>query len=112
MHPMIRHHVLIVLNDDAKHVADEIVAALSAYAPTCPQIRSYLVGRDAGITDGAADVAVVAEFDDIDGYQAYATDDAHVAIIQRLIAPNARQLLRCQTSFSAESLVDQSNDEA
>lgn len=97
MHPMIRHHVLIVLNDDAKHVADDIVAELSAYAPTCPAIRSYRVARDLGISDGAADVAVVAEFDDADGYQTYASDEGHVAIIERLIAPNARQLLRCQT---------------
>jgi|DEB0MinimDraft_10_1074344.scaffolds.fasta_scaffold00048_29 hypothetical protein len=96
---MIRHHVLIVLNNDAKAVADQIVAELAAYAPTCAHIRSYQVGRDAGITEGAADVAVVAEFDDVAGYRAYATDQDHVDIINRLIAPNAAQLLRCQTQI-------------
>lgn len=99
MRPMIRHQVLITLDDDAKDVADQIVAELAAYAPTCATVRAYQVGRDIGLADNTADVAVVAEFDDVDGYQFYATDEGHVDIIQRLILPNAVGLVRAQTAF-------------
>ncbi len=96
---MIRHHVLITLNDDAKDVADEIVAELTAYAPGSEHVRSYKVGRDLDLAAGTADVAVVAEFDDIAGYQAYSADPDHVDIIERLIKPNVAGLVRCQTEF-------------
>lgn len=99
MRPMIRHQVLITLNNDAKHVADQIVTELAAYAPTCATVRAYQVGRDIGLADNTADVAVVAEFDDVEGYQFYATDEGHVDIIQRLILPNAAGLVRAQTEF-------------
>lgn len=99
MRRMIRHHVLITLNDDATDVADEIVAELAAYAPTCDTVRDYKVGRDLGLAPGTATVAVVAEFDDIDGYQFYAGDAGHVEIIERLIKPNAAGLVRAQTEF-------------
>ena len=105
MRPMIRHHVLITLNDDPASpgtkadIADRIVAELTAYAPTCPTIRDYKVGRDIGLAEGTADVAVVAEFDDVDGYQFYAADEGHVKIIQELIRPNAAGLVRAQTEF-------------
>lgn len=99
MRAMIRHHVLITLNDDAKDVADQIVAELAAYAPTCATVRDYKVGRDIGLAEGTATVAVVAEFDDVDGYQFYAQDEGHVEIIQRLILPNAAGLVRAQTEF-------------
>lgn len=99
MRLMIRHQVLISLNDDAKDVAGQIVAELSAYAAEQDFIADYKVGRDIGITEGAADVAVVAEFADADAYRTYAGDAAHVEIIQRLILPNAAGLVRCQTEF-------------
>ncbi|MEM9203378.1 MAG: Dabb family protein [Actinomycetota bacterium] len=101
---MIRHHVLITLNDDAVtpdggEVADQIVAELAAYAPTCETVRDYKVGRDIGLAPGTATVAVVAEFDDVEGYQHYSADPGHVDIIERLIKPNAAGLVRAQTEF-------------
>ena len=57
------------------------------------------MGRDVGLAEGTADVAVVAEFDDEDGYRFYAQDDSHVEIIERLIRPNASGLVRAQTAF-------------
>ncbi|MEO0495183.1 MAG: Dabb family protein [Actinomycetota bacterium] len=102
---MIRHHVLITLNDETPDwptktdLADQIVAELEAYAPTCATVRDYKVGRDLDLADGTADVAVVAEFDDVEGYRFYSQDAGHVEIIQRLIAPNAASLVRAQTEF-------------
>ena len=97
---MIRHHVLISLRDDAKDVADQIVTELAAYAATRDFIGHYTVGRDLGLQEGTADVAVVAEFETADDYRTYATDEGHVDIIQRLILPNATQPpMRVQTEF-------------
>ena len=88
MRPMIRHHVLITLDDDAPEgVADQIVAELAAYAETCPHPSSYYVSADLGLSDGTADVAIVADFDDVAAFQAYAGDEPHLEIIQRIIAP-------------------------
>ncbi|MDG1409842.1 MAG: Dabb family protein [Acidimicrobiales bacterium] len=96
---MIRHHVLMVLNDDAKDMAQPIVDALLEWAPSCAQIQKYSVGVDIGITPGAPDVAVVGEFGSVDDYKAYATNEGHVKIIQELILPNVASLQRCQTEF-------------
>jgi hypothetical protein len=96
---MIRHHVLMVLNDDAKDMAQPIVDALLEWAPSCAEIQTYSVGVDIGITPGAADVAVVGEFNSIDEYKAYSTNEGHVKIIQELILPNVTSLQRCQTEF-------------
>jgi len=94
---MIRHHVLITLNDDAKDAAATIVAELEAFVPLCPEIRSYQVGVDAGITPGAADVVVVAEFDSIDDYKAYSAHPEHQRISAEHIAPYLASLVRLQT---------------
>jgi len=89
----------MVLNDDAKDMAQPIVDALLEWAPSCVQIQKYSVGVDIGITPGAPDVAVVGEFDSVDEYKAYATNEGHVKIIQELILPNVASLQRCQTEF-------------
>lgn len=100
MRPMIRHHVLISLRDDAKDVADQIVSELAEYASRRDFITDYKVGRDLGLQEGTADVAVVAEFETADDYRTYSADEDHVDIIQRLILPNAAAPpLRVQTEF-------------
>jgi len=96
---MIRHHVLMTLNDDAKDSADTIVAELEAFVPKCPEIRSYAVGRDIGITPGAADVAVVAEFDSIDDYKAYSSHPEHQRISAEFIRPNLASMVRLQSEL-------------
>ncbi len=96
---MIRHHVLMTLSKDAKDQAEVIVRELSAYAANYPPARSYHVGRDLGLADNIADVAVVAEFDSVDDYLAYSADEEHQRIIREHIAPYATSLVRVQTEF-------------
>ncbi len=96
---MIRHHVIMVLNDDAKDMAQPIVDALLEWAPSCPEIRDYTVGIDLNLADNTGDVAVVGEFDSVEDYKAYATNEGHVKIITEMIAPNAASLMRVQTEF-------------
>ncbi len=96
---MIRHHVILVLNDDAKDLAQPIVDALLEWAPRCPEIHDYKVGTDLNLADNTGDVAVVGEFASVEDYQAYAANEEHQVIIQTMIAPNAATLVRCQTEF-------------
>jgi hypothetical protein len=67
------------------------VEAMSAGLARLPSLiavlRDYRFGPDARLTDGNGDFAVVADFDDAAGYQAYATHPAHVDVATRLVRP-------------------------
>ncbi len=66
---------------------EELAAALRALPAQVPAIRSYEVGSDLGLGEGRWDFAVVASFDDADGYQDYVDHPAHQAIATDLIPP-------------------------
>jgi hypothetical protein len=85
---MFRHIVLLTFTDEATDARlDDVVAALRGLPSAVPSIRSYQVGRDAGLADGNAGIGVVADFDDVDGYLLYRDHPAHVAVITELIRP-------------------------
>lgn len=85
---MIRHVVLLTLDDatPAEEVA-EIVDALRRLPSEIPELRSYVVGTDGGLSDGNADVAVVADFDDAIGWAAYRDHPEHQRVIAEKILP-------------------------
>lgn len=72
-------------------VTDEQVAAVEAGLGTLPgripTLTSYRFGRDAALSAGNGDFAVVATFDDVDGWRAYDTDAEHSRIRTELIKP-------------------------
>lgn len=70
-------------SDDVARVRD----ALTSMAATMPVIRGYELGADAGLVDGNGDFAVVATFDDVDGWRTYDTDPEHVRIKTEVIKP-------------------------
>ena len=85
---MFRHVVLLSFGPhSAPGAIDEVVTRLRALPGEVPTIRAYSVGRDAKLASGNADLAVVADFDDEDGYRLYATHPAHLAVITTAIAP-------------------------
>jgi Stress responsive A/B Barrel Domain len=89
---MIRHVVLITwipeaTSEQKQRVADE----LRALPPQISGLRAYHVGPDAGIVEGNADFAVVADFDDRAGYLAYRDHPAHRAIVNQAITPISQQ---------------------
>ena len=85
---MFRHVVLITLNSEASDAQRQtLLDGLSGLPAAIPEIRSYVYGVDAGLAEGNATVAVVADFDDVDGYRVYATHPAHVRVITELIRP-------------------------
>jgi hypothetical protein len=83
-----RHVVLLTFKDgttDAER--DAVVAALRTLPPVISSLRSYVVGVDAGMSEGNASIAVVADFDDVDGFIQYRDDPEHQRIIAELIRP-------------------------
>jgi Stress responsive A/B Barrel Domain len=71
-----------------------IEAALAGLPDRIPEIRAFSVGSDAGIAADAppgsanADLAVVADFDDVDGWRAYQDHPEHRRVLAELIRPN------------------------
>ncbi len=66
---------------------DAVEAGLRELPARIPALRAYQFGRDAGINEGNFDFAVVADFDDADGYLAYRDDPAHRAVLVERIQP-------------------------
>jgi Stress responsive A/B Barrel Domain len=64
-----------------------IEAALSGLPARLPGLRAYTFGRDAGINEGQASFAVVADFDTVGDYVEYRDDPEHRRILGDLIAP-------------------------
>ena len=94
---MIRHAAIFRFD---KGVTDETVAAIDAALATLPgiipEIVSFRSGRNIGITDGAWDYGVVAEFRTQDDYMTYATNPEHVAMVQNIVGPNVAEAARIQ----------------
>ncbi len=89
---MIRHVVVITWRDDA--TAEQRQQARDELATLPPLMRglaNYTLGPDIGINQGNADLAIVADFDDAQAYQAYRDHPVHVEIVGRSITPIAAQ---------------------
>ncbi len=83
-----RHIVLLRFTDDATdEQVDGIVAALRTLPDDIPELRSYVVGVDAGLADDNASLGVVADFDSPADYEVYRDHPAHLAVIQERIRP-------------------------
>jgi hypothetical protein len=85
---MIRHVAVFRWQEGT---TSEQVAALSAgldeLPARIPSIRAYTHGPDLRLGEGRWDYAVVAEFDDAAGYEAYVDDPAHDAVRRDLLGP-------------------------
>jgi hypothetical protein len=60
----------------------ELVARLGELPAEIDSIRSYRFGPDLGLTEGAGDFAVVAEFDDADGWRTYRDHPRHRELVE------------------------------
>ena len=83
---MFRHVVLLTFDGPAD-VAEGIAASLTSLPGLIPEIRSYQIGLDAGINPGNASLAVIADFDDQDGYLVYRDHPEHRRVIDEQITP-------------------------
>lgn len=94
---LLRHTVLLRFKADATD--EQIQAVLDGFA-TMPQkmdfIRRYEYGRDLGILEGNPNVALVADFDSVDDWQAYQDHPDHQALAKGVIAPILDSMTRVQ----------------
>lgn len=96
----LRHISLLTFRDDTtSEQRDAIVSALEKLPEQIPELRSYVVAPDAGVDGGNASLAVVADFDSVEGYEAYRDHPAHKAVATQQIVPVlvARSAIQHQT---------------
>jgi len=85
---MIRHVVVMTWKPEAtEEQKQEVSAALATLPPLLNGLLNYSFGHDAGMADGNASFAVVADFEDAESYLAYRTHPAHIDVLNRVIAP-------------------------
>jgi hypothetical protein len=86
---MLHHVVTFHLKPDAPaDQVERISEAVHALGATLPEVRSVAVGSDLALREGNASFAIVAEFDDVDGFKVYADHPEHIRIIKELIGPH------------------------
>ena len=81
-----RHVVLLTLDEGCD--VDALVEDLRAMGAGIPELRSYVVGRDAGLSEGNATVGIVADCDDEAGWVAYRDNAEHQRMIAERIKPH------------------------
>jgi hypothetical protein len=85
-------------DEDVRRVSD----GLSTLPGLIPAIRAYTFGPDIGGTEGHWDFAVVADFDDRAGWQAYQEHPEHQRIVAEAIVPIRRERASLQFEVHRE----------
>jgi len=85
---MLRHVVLFRWRAETTPAQLEALGrALVALPGQVPQIRAYRFGADAKLVEGNFDFAIVADFDDVAAWRAYAAHPAHQKLVTESIRP-------------------------
>jgi hypothetical protein len=94
---MIRHVAVFRFKDSATDaVIDKIDATLATLPAIIPEIISFSAGRNADITEGAWDYAVVSDFASPEDYLVYATNPQHMDMVKNLVGPRVLEASRTQ----------------
>lgn len=89
---MFRHVVMMRWTEDSTPVQrSAAIEAVRGLADVVPGIRALSCGADAGAAEGNLDFVAVVDFDDLAGYQTYASHPDHVQVITELLRPIAAQ---------------------
>jgi hypothetical protein len=97
---MIRHVVMFRWTAEAtEEQKQQVTAELRRLPALLPVLRAYHVGPDLGLVEGNFEFAVVADFDDLEGYQVYRDNPEHREIIGKFIQPIAAQRAAVQYEF-------------
>ena len=92
------HHVVVFTWRDGttEEQVTAVAAELAKLPDEIPAIRRYEFGADAGLDPYTADFAVVAAFEDADGYLAYRDHPAHGKLIEDYLNPIVASRSRVQ----------------
>ena len=94
---MIRHVAVFRFKDGVTEATiDDIDATLATLPSIIPEIISFSSGRNANVTDGAWDYAVVADFASPEDYLIYAANPQHVDMVQNIVGPLVLETSRTQ----------------
>ena len=96
---MIRHTVLLTFDGVDESLVERVIDELRALPSLVPEIESYTVGRDLGLTEGTATVVVAADFATVDDYRTYSAHPAHVRVLDDHIRPHVTALTRAQVEI-------------
>jgi Stress responsive A/B Barrel Domain len=97
---MIRHVAMFRWTAEAtEEQKQRVVAELRRLPTLLPTLRAYHFGPDLGLAEGNFEFAVVADFDDLEGYQAYRDHPEHRKILAEFIRPIAGQRAAVQYEF-------------
>ena len=96
---MLTHIVLITVRaDTTDEQVEAMVTGLRGLPAQIDEIRGYEVGRDLGLAEENATVAIQATFASPDDLQAYVVHPAHQAVVTELIRPVAASVTRAQVA--------------
>jgi Stress responsive A/B Barrel Domain len=85
---MLRHVVLFTWTDEADEATRAAtVAALRRLPAEVGGMTSFAVGPDAGLREGNAHTALVADFPDAEAFAGYADHPVHLQIIAEHVRP-------------------------
>lgn len=85
---MFRHIVLLSFTPEATAEQHQgVLDGLAGLPAVIPELRSYVLGPDAGTSPGNFDLAVVADFATVDDYRVYTTHPTHLKVIEERIKP-------------------------
>jgi hypothetical protein len=85
---MFRHVVVFRFEPGTTEAQVRAIAdGLAGLPAAIGELRDYRFGTDAGINEGNFEFAVVADFDDREGYLVYRDHPAHRQVIDERIAP-------------------------
>ncbi|MPQ96720.1 Dabb family protein [Modestobacter sp. I12A-02628] len=85
---MLRHVVLFTWDDAVDDQRREsTVAALARLPEEVGGMTAFTVGPDAGLAEGNAQTALVADFPDVDAWRRYAQHPRHLEVIAEHVRP-------------------------
>jgi len=100
---MLRHVALFTWSPEATAEQKKAVTEELRKLPgLIPELRRYDIGPDAGINPASFHFAVVADFDDRDGYLAYRNHPAHRAVVDKHISPIVNDRASIQYEIDAD----------
>jgi hypothetical protein len=84
----VQHVVLFRFHEGTDPAAvDALATALRRLPGLIPQVATYAVGPDLGISEGSWDFGVSARFASVDDFHTYRTHPEHQAVITELVQP-------------------------
>ena len=96
---MLTHIVLITAAPDATdEQVEAIVTGLRSLPAQIDEIGTYAVGRDLGLAEGNATVAIQATFASPEDLDAYVVHPAHQKVVTELVRPVAASVTRAQVA--------------